>query len=583
MSTDDAQVKQDIVSVSPQVNGQIVQVFVRNGAQVKRGDLLFRIDPQPYRVALEQAEAQLATARLQTQVLRTTAAGHERRYHGCAGQSCDQAQCTAPAAGAAEARASRRAPTMTMRSMKSAPPRRSWPMPGSRRQCSRGRRTGRASRRSRRRRQRSTRPGSICRAPTCVRRWTASSRMPTICRSARWPSPVSAWCRSSTAAQRGSKPTSRKRTSAGWCRASMRSIEGRRLSRQEVRGSCPEHRRRNRQPVLAAPGAECQRQLGQGHAARAGADCLRRQPFEADDRRPVGDGHRRFRTRSNPWPSTPARRNPSAAVGRAADRHHRGDDGRAAAGARHDNRQRRLAAHAADLSATQDTDQLGADELYRRLGDRPADQRLACRQGRTQAAAADLGGRLHRRVGAVRDGHVARARWSCSARLQGVSGAFIVPLAQATLFDINPREKHGQAMALFGGGVMIGPILGPVLGGWLTDNYNWRWVFLVNLPVGILCVLIMLRFMPKTETHEAQLRHVRLRICSRSRWAGYSCSSIAASRRTGSRAGKSGSSSASRSPRRGCSSSTWRRPSIRCSSGRCSPTATSRPAWCSWR
>ena len=85
---------------------------------------------------------------------------------------------------------------------------------------------------------------------------------------------------------------------------------------------------------------------------------------------------------------------------------------------------------------------------------------------------------------------------------QGVGGAFIVPLAQATLFDINPREKHGQAMALFGGGVMIGPILGPVLGGWLTDNYNWRWVFLVNLPVGIICWLLMARFMPKTETHE---------------------------------------------------------------------------------
>jgi DHA2 family multidrug resistance protein len=86
--------------------------------------------------------------------------------------------------------------------------------------------------------------------------------------------------------------------------------------------------------------------------------------------------------------------------------------------------------------------------------------------------------------------------------LQGVGGAFIVPLAQATLFDINPREKHGQAMALFGGGVMIGPILGPVLGGWLTDSYNWRWVFLVNLPVGILCWLLMARFMPKTETHQ---------------------------------------------------------------------------------
>ena len=86
--------------------------------------------------------------------------------------------------------------------------------------------------------------------------------------------------------------------------------------------------------------------------------------------------------------------------------------------------------------------------------------------------------------------------------IQGVSGAFIVPLAQATLFDINPREKHGQAMALFGGGVMIGPILGPVLGGWLTDSYNWRWVFLVNLPVGVLCFSLMTAFMPTTETHK---------------------------------------------------------------------------------
>jgi len=75
VSTDDAQVKQDIVSVSPQVHGQIVQVYVRNGARVKRGDLLFRIDPQPYRVALEQAQAQLASAELQTHVLKTTAAG----------------------------------------------------------------------------------------------------------------------------------------------------------------------------------------------------------------------------------------------------------------------------------------------------------------------------------------------------------------------------------------------------------------------------------------------------------------------------------------------------------------------------
>ena len=75
VSTDDAQVKQDIVSVSAQVNGPIVQVFVKSGARVKRGDVLFRIDPQPYQVALEQAEAQLANAHLQTSQLRTQAAG----------------------------------------------------------------------------------------------------------------------------------------------------------------------------------------------------------------------------------------------------------------------------------------------------------------------------------------------------------------------------------------------------------------------------------------------------------------------------------------------------------------------------
>jgi membrane fusion protein (multidrug efflux system) len=75
VSTDDAQVKLDIVSLSPQVNGQVVQVLVRNGMHVKRGDVLFRIDPQPYQVALEQAQAQLANAELQTTQLKTQAAG----------------------------------------------------------------------------------------------------------------------------------------------------------------------------------------------------------------------------------------------------------------------------------------------------------------------------------------------------------------------------------------------------------------------------------------------------------------------------------------------------------------------------
>ncbi|MDB5919555.1 MAG: EmrB/QacA family drug resistance transporter, partial [Massilia sp.] len=70
--------------------------------------------------------------------------------------------------------------------------------------------------------------------------------------------------------------------------------------------------------------------------------------------------------------------------------------------------------------------------------------------------------------------------------LQGLFGAALVPLSQAVLLDINPREKHGSAMAVWGMGVMIGPILGPTLGGWLTDSYDWRWVFFINVPIGAL-------------------------------------------------------------------------------------------------
>lgn len=69
--------------------------------------------------------------------------------------------------------------------------------------------------------------------------------------------------------------------------------------------------------------------------------------------------------------------------------------------------------------------------------------------------------------------------------LQGVFGAAFVPLSQVVLMEINPREKQGSAMAIWGMGVMVGPILGPTLGGWLTDEYNWRWVFFINIPVGI--------------------------------------------------------------------------------------------------
>jgi MFS transporter, DHA2 family, multidrug resistance protein len=78
--------------------------------------------------------------------------------------------------------------------------------------------------------------------------------------------------------------------------------------------------------------------------------------------------------------------------------------------------------------------------------------------------------------------------------LQGVFGAALVPLSQVVLLDINPPEKQGSAMAVWGIGVMVGPILGPTLGGWLTDSYNWRWVFFINIPIGILAFYGMWRY-----------------------------------------------------------------------------------------
>ncbi|HEY7990855.1 MAG TPA: DHA2 family efflux MFS transporter permease subunit [Stellaceae bacterium] len=70
--------------------------------------------------------------------------------------------------------------------------------------------------------------------------------------------------------------------------------------------------------------------------------------------------------------------------------------------------------------------------------------------------------------------------------LQGVSGAALVPISQAVLLDTYPTSKHGQAMAMWGLGVTLAPVVGPVLGGWLTDDYSWRWVFYINVPIGIL-------------------------------------------------------------------------------------------------
>jgi len=79
--------------------------------------------------------------------------------------------------------------------------------------------------------------------------------------------------------------------------------------------------------------------------------------------------------------------------------------------------------------------------------------------------------------------------------LQGLFGAGLVPMSQVVLMEINPPEKQGSALAVWGMGVMVGPILGPTLGGWLTDTYDWRWVFFINIPVGALATFGIWRYL----------------------------------------------------------------------------------------
>ena len=77
--------------------------------------------------------------------------------------------------------------------------------------------------------------------------------------------------------------------------------------------------------------------------------------------------------------------------------------------------------------------------------------------------------------------------------LQGLGGGALQPVSQAILVESFPREKQGMAMAVYGMGVVVAPVIGPTLGGWITDNFTWRWIFFINIPVGILSLLLTSR------------------------------------------------------------------------------------------
>jgi DHA2 family multidrug resistance protein len=78
--------------------------------------------------------------------------------------------------------------------------------------------------------------------------------------------------------------------------------------------------------------------------------------------------------------------------------------------------------------------------------------------------------------------------------LQGIGGGGLQPISQAILLESFPTREHGMAMAVFGMGIVLAPIAGPVVGGWITDNWTWRWVFYINVPTGILAVMLAMAF-----------------------------------------------------------------------------------------
>jgi DHA2 family multidrug resistance protein len=101
--------------------------------------------------------------------------------------------------------------------------------------------------------------------------------------------------------------------------------------------------------------------------------------------------------------------------------------------------------------------------------------------------------------------------------LQGFFGAALVPIAQSILLDIYTPEERGSAMALFGVSVMVGPVLGPVIGGYLTDQFSWRWVFYINVPIGLIAFAGVSAFMHETKLSSA----------ARMDWLGFGSLSVA--------------------------------------------------------
>ena len=263
----------------------------------------------------------------------------------------------------------------------------------------------------------------------------------------------------------------------------------------------PGRQRRRLQPAAAG---ERHRQLRQGGAARAGQDRVRQAARRLSRARHVGGARRQGAMR---WPArgTSARRRDPLGRRRPQSLADRGGglDRHLHAGARHLDRQCGAAPYRRQPGGGRRRKHLGDHHLSGRQRRDPADQRLA----------PGVVGRKRFYMMCVALFTVSSLLCGLAPNLplliffrilQGLGGGGMAPSEQAILADTFPPEKRAQAFALYGVAVIVAPTIGPTIGGWITDNFSWHWIFFINVPIGVLSLVLVQWLVVEPETAGAR-------------------------------------------------------------------------------
>ena len=206
---------------------------------------------------------------------------------------------------------------------------------------------------------------------------------------------------------------------------------------------------------------------------------------ESTDSTPPAHVRRRNERGGHAWPCPAPRRGGAAAHDQSMDRRAGGGDPDLHGGAGHHHRECGAALHRRRPFRAGDGQRVGHHQLPRGQCDHPADLRLARRQARAGAIIFCSRSRVFTLASALCGMATSLGMLIASRVLQGFAGGGLQPSSQGVLLDTFPPEKQGAAMTMFSVAALLAPVVGPTLGGFITDNYGWRWIFYLNLPVGL--------------------------------------------------------------------------------------------------